>query len=214
VIASHGRATPNAPVRADRAPAVEWLGVPHATTGIEIDGEPDDVAWSASVARTHAFVHDSADARPYSDARFTWANGNLYILLYAADEDLRGGDPRDPEHASADAFHLIFHAETGDRVIDVSPTELWAYGAPELAKRVRIARDSDGTLDMNGDEDEEWLIEMAVPLDALGLREAGDRLRVSIERCDTLRAPAGSRAAGRQCAGWGLERPTGIVLLQ
>lgn len=194
------------------ASSVAWLAVPRAAGAIDVDGEPDDPAWAGRVGRTRAFTLGGVPARPYTDARIVWRDDRLFLLLYAADEDLRGGDPRDPARATADAFRVVFHAADGDRAIDVSPTQMSARGAPDLAQRVRLGRDADGTLDMAADDDEEWLVEMSIPLDALGLRGAGDRIGMSIERCDTVRPRPGGDPGGRRCAGWGVTSATGIVL--
>jgi hypothetical protein len=46
--------------------------------------------------------------------------------------------------------------------------------------------------------DEEWVIEMAIPFESLGMRgEPGESVGFSVRRCDT---PKGSP---RVCAGWG-----------
>ena len=56
----------------------------------------------------------------------------------------------------------------------------------------------DGTPNKSSDNDEEWLIEMAIPLGALGLKgEKGERIGVSVRRCDTLHSGA------RVCGSWG-----------
>src|SRR5262249_7415494 len=129
------------------------LVVPSGETAPEIDGHLGDALWLAPVARTGAFVDDvGAPARPYSDARIARAGDYLFVALYAADEDVR----------TLDSFHVTL----GDATFDVRPNaEL--HGAPEGS---RAASDLDGTLDKESDDDEEWVIELAVPLRSIGLR--------------------------------------------
>jgi hypothetical protein len=73
---------------------------------------------------------------------------------------------------------------------------------------VLIGRDVDGTVDdPSGEDDEEWLAEIAIPLAELGLAGApGERVRFSLERCDTMRE--GDRRCGRAAANqlWLVER--------
>ncbi|HEY2516056.1 MAG TPA: hypothetical protein VGI39_34530, partial [Polyangiaceae bacterium] len=71
-------------------PGAPTLHVPHASGGITLDGDTDDAAWQREVARTGAFDGtDGLPARPHSEARFVWGDGMLYVLLYAADQDIR-----------------------------------------------------------------------------------------------------------------------------
>ena len=53
----------------------------------------------------------------------------------------------------------------------------------------------DGTLNDTSDNDEEWLIELAIPLKNLGLDgRAGESMGVRMRRCDT------SKTGARTCA--------------
>jgi hypothetical protein len=147
-----------------------------------LDGELDDRVWLGDVARTGPFIDGTgAPARPYSDARITWTRGYLLVGLYAADEDIR------TVGAGRDAFRVTLGATT----FEVSAAgEL--RGAPP---GTLVGHEHDGTLDDRSDDDEEWVIELAIPLASLGL-EAGrrERLRMQAQRCDT---PRGSL---RRCA--------------
>ena len=57
----------------------------------------------------------------------------------------------------------------------------------------------DGTMNLSSDDDEEWVIEMAIPLKALGIRgEKGERVGLTLGRCDsTHRGPRVFAAWGR-----------------
>jgi hypothetical protein len=67
--------------------------------------------------------------------------------------------------------------------------------------------DHDGTLNDATDDDEEWVIELAIPLRELGLEgKAGEHLWFSARRCDT---PKSSR---RTCSAAGGEAAIKLVL--
>ena len=195
----------------DQGRATSQLAVPRALTAIRIDGELDDVAWNDSAARTGAFQSGGVAARPYSDARLTWRDGNLYLALYAADEDIVSPVvPHDTPVWTVDSFRVVFRSGERERSIDVTPRGIVTdgervSGGPFDARwesRVNVAVDSDGTLDDSSDQDEEWVVEMAIPLDALGLKGAsGERIGLEISRCDRIRAADGRRH--RSCGAWG-----------
>lgn len=140
-----------------------------------LDGELGDAIWQGAVARTGPLLDASgAPARPYADARIAWGLDQLSIALYAADEDIRTvGRLRDE-----------FRITLGNVTFEVSATgEL--RGAPV---GTRVGHDHDGTLDDPSDDDEEWALELTIPLASLDLRgRLGERLPLAVERCDTTR---------------------------
>jgi hypothetical protein len=166
---------------------VRDLHVPKLAGPIALDGETDDRGWQA-VARTDSFLTMRGEpARPYSDARFTWGDGKLWVLLYAADEDIR---------SDTDSFHL----EIAGHAFDVNPLGKVSGGA-------EAAHDLDGTIDDPKDDDEEWVIELGIPYATLGIEgKPGERLAFSAHRCDT---PKGSN---RTCAQIGEGKPVVLVL--
>jgi hypothetical protein len=108
-------------------------------------------------------------AFPYSDVRFRVDRNFLYVILYAGDEDIR----------SRDKFDVVvapLRFEMGP-VLSTAPPE------------VRIDRDIDGSVDQPGDLDEEWRIELAIPLMLIQTQPA----RLRVERCDS------PRTGGRHC---------------
>jgi hypothetical protein len=162
------------------------LVVPAADGALGLDGELGDAIWQGDVARTGAFLDPTgAPARPYSDARMVVAHGQLIVALYAADEDIRTAGP----------LRDVFHVTIGSATFEVSATgEL--RGAPA---GTRIGHDLDGTIDDSSDDDEEWVIELAIPLAALGLQgNAGERVPFAVDRCDTTRNGTRSCSRGRQ----------------
>jgi hypothetical protein len=208
-----GSAQPPAAAQAlPRADAA--LAVPHASGPIAVDGEVDEDDWKVA-GRTGPFSDaHGADARPFSDARFLWDEQNLYVTLYAADDDLRARvTAHDGPVWIDDAFSLhLTPAAPGSPtyLFDISPAGVTMDARRGLDGKqdvswesgLRVAVDRDGTLNDPSDEDEEWVIEAAIPLRALGVTPAaGARLLVDISRCDT---PRGTTA--RRCAAFGSAR--------
>jgi hypothetical protein len=212
------------PVRpsSSRAPG-PVLRVPHLPGSITLDGDTDDPGWTQSPgpARTGPFVlANGAEARPYSNARALWGDGHLYLALYAADEDIRTRtDQPDGPLWLDDAFRLTFTRGDVEYAIDVSPKGVitdavrrsggafdysWSAGA-------HVSPELDGTINESSNMDEEWVIEMAIPFESLGLKgESGETFGFTVRRCDTPKGEA------RVCAGWGEgspdEEPGRIVL--
>ena len=160
-----------------------------------IDGELEETAWPKA-AMVGAFLGaDGKLARPHSEIRATHRDGVLYLALYAADEDIRGGSakPDGPVWLSGDAFHLELGVGDTTHLFDISPRAVitdarrqgrgsWDYGWQSQAK---AGVDVDGTFDDPSDDDEEWVVELAVPLASIGLSgRRGERLTLSARRCD------------------------------
>lgn len=205
-----------APARAEAEaplPKPVELHVPRAGMRIELDGELEEPAWDTA-ARTGAFVRgDGLPARPYSEARVTWRDDTLYVGLYAADEDIRASNtaPGQPPAPLDDAFSLFLEGKTGERGLDVAAsgklfTRKIGPGGPWEALPT-AAHEVDGTLNDAKDDDEEWVVELAIPLRELGLRgERGERLSFAARRCDV---PKNQR---RTCGAWGAT-VAGVLIL-
>ncbi len=194
------------------------IEVPRAAGEITIDGELEDPGWSGPMGRTGAFTTpDGRAAHPYSDARFVHRNGQLFVVLYAADEDIRATSARHDEPLyGADAFQLTLRTTSGELSLDVSAAGVVtdarrsASGALDFTweSHARVAVDRDGTPNDPSDQDEEWVVEMAIPLDALGLRgRAGERIGLEVHRCDDV------PGVGRVCAAWGPQGHGGVLVL-
>jgi hypothetical protein len=139
------------------------LNVPAAKQAIVIDGELDEKAWPGA-ARSGPFRDGARQAAPYSDARFLADAKNLYLVLYAADENIQ---------SATDAFDV----QLGRMSLRLGPR-------PRPPAGIVVAVDTDGTIDDPSDDDEEWVIEAAIPLAMLGVAP-GDKLDVRLRRCDT-----------------------------
>ena len=196
------------------------LHVPHAGGSVVLDGDTDDPSWTAlpGPARTGPFVSPSgAPFRPYADARLLWGDGQLYIALYAADEDIRSRtDQPDGPTWLDDSFRLVFSRDGVQYVVEVSSNGAvtdavrksdgrldytWSSGA-------HVSHDQDGTPNDPTDTDEEWVIEMAVPFESLGVRcEHGSRIGFSARRCDM-------RGRLRSCGSWGEGPFEGEIILE
>ncbi len=186
------------------------LHVPHIPGSIILDGDTDDPGWIAppGPARTGPFVlENGAEARPFSNARLLWGDGHLYLSLYAADEDIetRTAEPDGPLWLD-DSFRLTFVRGDVEYVIEVSPKGIVtdalrrAGGAYDYSwsSGVHVSPELDGTVNKPTDRDEEWVIEMALPFESLGMKgEAGERVGFSAKRCDTPKRSA------RVCGSWG-----------
>ena len=145
------------------------LVIPQVAAAIQCDGELDEMAWRAP-ARTGAFAGaDHAIASPYSDARFLRDDRNLYLALYAADENIRSTD-----HFTVTLGHTTLQFAANGSV------------EPRIAG-LQVAVDRDGSIDDPTNDDEEWVIEAAIPLAALGFRSDGT-IPYTITRCDVTKA--------------------------
>lgn len=181
-------------------PGATLVHVARAREPLKVDGALDEPAWPTQGARV-VLTTDGQPAKPYSDVRALVRDDRLYLALYAADEDIRTGDlGHDGPLWTRDAFELVFD---GRYAIDVSPLGVttdarigpngqrdftWESGAV-------TAHDLDGTRDDPSDDDEEWVIELSIPLANLGHRPLrGERLELTARRCDV------PKGAARRCA--------------
>jgi hypothetical protein len=193
----------------------------------KLDGELDEPPWNAIAARTGAFLDDTgSSARPYSEARFLWDADNLYVGLYAADEDIRATvTEHDGPVWIDDAFAL--HLSPGPAAGDGGPATVYAFdisatGVVTDARKVaggksdvswesgiKLGVDRDGTVNNPKDFDEEWVVEAAIPFRSLGIEpRPGARVLVDIGRCDT---PRGSKE--RRCGAWGTPKAPRVIEL-
>lgn len=147
----------------DEPPAALAPGeVPVARAPIAIDGELHEPDWNTR-ARVAAFTADGREARPYSQIRLLRDAQTLYIGLYAADQDIR----------STEDFELAI----GTLALSIDPR---GRITPPFAGATTAVEVED-TLDDPRDEDEEWVIEAAIPIAAV---PAG-ATTIHARRCDT-----------------------------
>jgi hypothetical protein len=186
------------------------LHVPHAPGPITLDGDTDDPGWLRlpGPARTGDFLLPTGKpSRPYSEARLVWSGDYLYLALYASDEDIESHtDAPDQAIGQDDAFRVVFSQAGAEYAIEVTPKALVTDsirrdgGEWDVTwnSETQASREIDGTMNDPRNMDEEWAVELAVPLASIGMRgEPGENIGMSLGRCDT------PKRAARSCSGWG-----------
>jgi hypothetical protein len=209
------------------------LAVARARSEIHPTGHFDVDAWGGAV-NTHTLL-DSAGkgAVPVSEARFLWGEDKLYIFFYAGDLDLQ---VRSTKHDGPvwkdDSVTFAFFPPNGADggaatkfVLAVTPTGVISDGtcpvdAVDLGDArcdlrwesgARVGTDYDGTLNKIGDFDEEWAVEVALPLRSIGIdptRAPPLRIAATVRRCEM--AHDGPRACGM----WGDSKRPGELVLE
>jgi hypothetical protein len=161
------------PSKLDRAAAEPAEDrIPLTDGAIALDGAWHEPAWSSRALRGVLADEAGAQLRPYSEIRLLRDASTLYLGLYAADEDIRPDDR--------------WQVNLGDLAFEVDPMAHATYPV------ARAAVELDGTLDKPDDYDEEWVLEVAVPLASVGAAP----LTLSAHRCDT------PKRGPRRCGQW------------
>jgi hypothetical protein len=205
------------------------LHVPYVQQPISIDAELDAKAVWQSEAGGTGNLKDADDRGmvPYTEVKARWDARTLYLLLYAGDLDLEGSiKEQDGPVSKDDSFHI--EIGSGNRVygIDVSVlgtvADALCAGTSEMPfalsdprcdmrwqSRAVVAVDKDGTLNQIGDNDEEWVVEMAIPLETIGLANArpGTEIPFAVRRCDV------QKDGPHACGSWGMRPQRGVLVL-
>ena len=208
--------------RAEGPPPAARLLVPRVAAPIRINAETaGKAAWNDDTGITRNFKDAAGNGMvPYTEAKVRWGDGTLYLLLYAGDLDLEGRvRKRDGAVENDDSFRLEFGRGGDVRVISISVlgTIADAHCTSSPAGRkcdaswssgARIAVDRDGSLNKIGDNDEEWVVEMAIPLAKLGVKKpaAGAHIPFSIRRCEV------GHDGPHVCGSWGADPPGELIL--
>ena len=211
-----------APVQEMAKATVATLHVPRVHGPFPINAETEGkTTWEGEAGDTGNLIDELGRGMvPYTEAKARWGDGQLYFLLYAGDLDLEGSvRTHDGVLDGDDSFRLEFRTGDSIRVIQVSVLGTIADAlckGPPLSRRcdaawesrARVAVDRDGTLNKLGDNDEEWVVEMAIPLSALGFAHPKPGLTIpfSVRRCEV-----GSGA--RACGTWGAGEKGGELVL-
>ncbi len=174
------------------------IHVPRTTEALVLNGELTEKSWQSAPV-TRFLGADGKDSRPYSEVRFLWSgDGVLHVGLYASDRNIvSAGVGNDGPVWRGDSFHLVFANGGVEHSFDLGPTAhgivltdgerktggAWNYAWQSGA---HTALDMDeGTVDQPAEADEEWVIELDIPLAALGLEpKGGQRVDFSARRCD------------------------------
>jgi hypothetical protein len=150
----------------------------HAANPIAIDGDWDEPDWSQRAYRGQFVGSDNELARPSSEIRLLHDDHDLFVALYAADDDIE----------STDAFQLAVGS------LQLRVDARGTLTPPDPAIRVKVGFD-EGTLDNPHDDDEEWVVELAIPLVVTGLAP-DTSVDVRASRCDT------PKGGGERCGQW------------
>lgn len=187
-----------ATVATSNAKHAREVHVPHATEALVLNGELTEPSWQSAPV-TRFLGADGKDSRPYSEVRFLWSSdGVLHVGLYASDRNIiSAGVGNDGPVWRGDSFHLVFANDGVEHSLDLGPTAhgivltdgerktggAWNYAWQSGA---RAALDMDeGTVDQPAEADEEWVIELDVPLASLGLEpKGGQHVDFAARRCD------------------------------
>jgi hypothetical protein len=204
------------------------LVVGPAATRIHPTGRFDVGVWGGSV-NTHTLLDATgAGAVPVSECRFLWGQGNLYAFFYAGDLDLEvrstkhdgpvwkddsvtfaffppaaGAAVRDASDAGADTKFVVSVTPTGVVSDGICPREAVDLGDPRCDLRwesgARVGTDFDGTINKLGDFDEEWAVEMALPVRSIGVDPTTlpHHLAATVRRCEM------AHDGVRSCGLWG-----------
>ncbi len=193
------------------------LRAAHTANTVRIDGETDELDWQRA-GRTGALACHAGSVCPHAELRVMWGGGMVYLALYAADVDIVSpAIAADSPVWLGDHFHLVFGDRGQERILDLSPRGVVTDAAGGAGRArdfgwqsgAKVGTDVDGTIDRSDDEDEEWSLEVAIPLDRLGLQgRTGERLPVSIRHCDV------SRGAAQRCSSWGDTTGAGTLVLE
>lgn len=136
-------------------------GVPRGT--VKIDGDWEEPDWSHTAWRAQFTSSDGELARPSSEIRLLHDDHDLLVALYAADENIE----------TRDAFDF----SAGPVSLRVDATGKVTPAIPGVRAKTGF---DEGTLDDPRDDDEEWVVELAVPLTLVG----APPLAIKASRCD------------------------------
>jgi hypothetical protein len=160
-------------------------------------------------------------AVPVSECRFSRRGDELYAAFYAGDLELTAhASRRDEPTWKDDAFTLAFFGADGKaRLLTVSVKGVLADGVcPADAESLgdsrcdlkwqsgsKVGVDYDGTINEPGGHDEEWNIQLAIPL--AQLKPAAGKLPFTLRRCEIGAAGQGA------CGHFGtVEKPATLLL--
>jgi hypothetical protein len=159
-------------------PPIPAYEVKRATSRIVVDGKLDDKAWAAAPTIEFIFPFpNQTGAKQKTTARLLWDDENLYVGYDCEDADITAVRlERDDPTYMDDAVEIF---------INPKPTQTGAYFGLEMNARavlydylmydsryafkrfnmqgVQLATNIRGTLNVGGDKDEGWSLEVAIP---------------------------------------------------
>ncbi len=189
-------------------PPIPHYEVKRATSPIVIDGKPDDKAWAAAGKIELIFPWDAqTGAKQKTTARLLWDDNYLYVSYECEDEDIVAfHTERDDPTYLDDAVEIFLNplpSQTGvyfglemnarATLYDYIMYKALPSDSMHLFKQfdlqgVKLATSIDGTMNMRGDKDKGWSLEVAIPwsnFEGLSKRpEPGDVWAANINRWD------------------------------
>lgn len=161
-----------------------------------VDGELDEPVWHAAAAST-PFVNDKLKrVVPHTEARAAYDADSLYLVLYTADAELRSDDQV-----------AVNFADGG--TVEVAPqgTLTCRFGAQtDCAKAGVVAKlERDGDVDAEGEEDEEWIVELSLPWKLVAPAGRPSQLPLNFSRLETLEGERIREVWSRGCGALSLE---------
>lgn len=193
---------PTAPPRAPKHPDMHvdppLPGIPLAIHPPNLEQHDDEPLWQQAMSTgPWRELNASTPARPFSQARMLWDAQNLYLSLYAADQNIQADDAQhDQPLWLHDAFSLRIQADLPQSptyAVEIAPTGTVTdlrlqnnLAETRWESEARVVMDMDGTLnDAQGEDDEEWVAFVALPWANLGIAAApGTRVHLQFSRCD------------------------------
>jgi len=184
-------------------PPLPRYEVKRAASPVVIDGKPDDKAWATAGRIELIFPWDAqTGAKQKTVARLLWDDRNLYVSYECEDADIVASHTEhdDPTYLD-DAVEIFINpmpSQTGiyyglEMNVRAVLYDYVMYQSSHLFRqfdlqRVQLATFIDGTINMRGDRDKGWSLEVAIPwsnFDALAQRPvAGTAWSANINRWD------------------------------
>jgi hypothetical protein len=159
-------------------PPIPRYEVRRASSPVTIDGKPDDKAWAAAGRIELIFPWDAqTGAKQKTVARLLWDDNNLYVSYECEDTDIVAfhTEHDDPTYLD-DAVEIFINpmpSQTGiyyglEMNARAVLYDYVMYQSSHLFKQfdlrgVQLATFIDGTMNMRGDRDKGWSLEVAIP---------------------------------------------------
>ena len=184
-------------------PPIPHYEVKRATSPLVIDGKPDDKAWSSAGTIELIFPWEAqTGAKQKTIARLLWDDENLYVSYECEDADITAvfAEHDDPTYRD-DAVEIFINpmpSQTGIYFgLEMNALAVLydyvMYDSKNLFKQfdlrgVKLATNIEGTMNVHGDKDKGWSLEVAIPwanFDGLGKRPTpGTAWAANINRWD------------------------------
>jgi hypothetical protein len=159
-------------------PPIPRYEVKRAPAALNIDGKLDDKAWAAATPIELIFPWDfQTGAKQKTVARLLWDDENLYVGYECDDADITAQyTERDDPTYKDDAVEIFINplpSQTGlyyglEMNVRGVLYDYVMYNTRHVLKRfnlqgVKLATSIRGTLNMRGDTDQGWTLEVAIP---------------------------------------------------